>query len=62
MWYNPIILTGDDLQSASTHDILVSAYQIIVASTLLFFSLLILYFVFKTILWFVPKYWSRKEV
>lgn len=59
--YNPLILNSEELQIATDHDILVALYQYVVAGVSLFFGLIILYIVFKTAVWFLPKFWTLRK-
>ena len=57
MWYNPEIYTS--AQDLTDTQILWAIYQHLVATTTLAFALVIFYFIFKLIVWFVPKFWHR---
>ena len=59
MNHNPPLLTEDQLAIAPSNVILASLYEYIVASVSLAFSLLILYWVFRALVWFIPKFWYR---
>lgn len=58
-WWNPSILLGEALNSASTNQMNKAIYLLILASTTLFFGGLILFIVFKTVVWLLPKYWKK---
>lgn len=59
MWYNPVIYT--DKAYLTNTDILWAIYQHLVATTSFAFALVFLYFTFKLIVWFVPKFWYRSK-
>jgi uncharacterized membrane protein len=59
MNYNPPILTTDQLQNATQTQIAQAQYEFIVASTTFAFAVVTMYFVFKFLVWFLPKYWYR---
>lgn len=59
MWYNPTVYTS--IPPLTERELIWAIYQHFVATTTLFFALVILYFVFKAIVWFLPKYWHRSK-
>lgn len=62
MWYNPPVVVGVDLDTATVEQLLRAIYQFQVSSTYVFFSAVIFYFIFKALVWFLPKYWHKAEV
>ena len=59
MWYNPEIILVKPLTEV---DILWAIYQQITAFTTLFFAAIILLALWKFLAWFLPKFWSTKNV
>lgn len=59
--HNPRILTPEELEYATSPEILRAFYQYVVASVSFFVACVICYFVFKTLVWFLPKYWYRSS-
>lgn len=57
MWYNPVVYT--EIGALTDTQILWAIYQHFVATTSLFFGLLIFYAGTKLLLWILPKYWNR---
>lgn len=58
--YNPAILSPEQLEVATTHEVIVAIYLLIFAVTSLAFAIAVYYFVFRTAVWFLPKVWRAK--
>lgn len=58
--YNPVILTPEQLEVATTHDVIVAIYLLMFSVTALFFAVCVYIAVFKTAVWFLPKVWRAK--
>jgi hypothetical protein len=59
MNHNPPILSTEQLQNATQIQIAQAQYEFIVAATTFAFALVVMYFVFKAAIWFLPKYYNR---
>jgi len=58
--FNPYVYNIDQLNVLNTNQILISIYQLLLASITFFVSILFFYFVFKFLIWFLPNYWHKK--
>lgn len=63
MQVNPeiVYITPELANAALDTQIAYAQYQYIVASTSLLFAVIIMYFIFKAAIWFIPKYWHRPK-
>lgn len=59
--HNPTLMTQEQLHMATQTEILRAIYELLVASTSLFFAVLFFYGLYKFAVWFFPKWYYKKD-